>query len=113
MENYINNIVADMREYMKNNPEATPENARQHVMDMVESNLAVESREHWHNAETFVLKALQDKELNEKAHDYIDGYRYMRVVLDGAWYELDAELYAMVCMLKKDEIIRKVKDLEK
>ena len=95
---------------MKKYPEATPEEARKHVVDTVELNLAVESREHWHNAEAFVLEALQDRELNKKAHDYIDGYRYMRVVLDGAWYELDAELYSMVCCLKKDEIIARIKE---
>lgn len=111
MENYINNIVTDMLKYMNDYPKATPEEAREHVMDVVEEALAVEPRIQYYNAESFVLEALQDKELFKIAHDYVDGYRYMRVVLHGAWYELDAELYSAVCMIKKDEIIKRAKEL--
>lgn len=111
MEKYINNIVVDMINYMKT-AEATPEEAREHVMDVVEEDLAVKPRIQCYNAESFVRDALRDIELYKIACDYVDDYRYKRVVLNDAWYELDAELYSAVCMIKKDEIIKRVKELE-
>lgn len=111
MENYINNIVVDMVNYMKT-AKATPKEAREHVMAVVEEVLEVEPRGKYRDAKDFVNDSLRDRELLENARDYIDGYRYMRVVLYGAWWELDAELYSMVAMIKKDEIIKRVKELE-
>ena len=110
MENYIDNIVVDMINYMKT-AKATPEEAREHVMAVVENALEVEPRGKYHDAKDFVNDALRDRKLLEKARDYIDGYRYMRVVLYDAWWELDAELYSMVAMIKKDEIIKRVESL--
>ena len=113
MENYIDNIVEDMQKYIKINPKATPEEAWRHVIDMVESAAEVEPRKHWHIAKAFVDGALLDKELRQKALEYIDGYIYKCVVLFDCWNEFDAELYSMVALIKKDEIIDRVKALEK
>ena len=110
MESYINNIVADMQKYMKANPEATPEQARKRVASEAESGSVVVPRKEWHIARHFVLEALKDGVLREWASTYIENCVYKYVVLYDDWCELDAELYAMVCWLKKDEIIARMKE---
>lgn len=113
MEDYIDNIVEDMQKYIKINPKATPEEARKHVAVEAESGSVVVPRKEWHIARHFVLEALKDGVLREGADTYIDSYVYKYVVLYDDWCGLDAELYSMVCWLKKDEIIDRVKALEK
>ena len=103
MENYINNIVADMLKCMKANPEATPDAAWHHIMDDVTAAGVIESRKNRRDAEKFVLKALEDDELRREARNLIaNAYN--------DWYILDTILYTTVCLTKHDEIIRKVKN---
>lgn len=106
MENYINNIVADMREYIKAKPETTPDAAWHHAMDMVES---VGTQRHLQDIEEFVRTALKDPELRKEAHD-IDAATYRRSILYDTWLELDTLLYMLVCLIKHDEIIRRFKE---
>ena len=110
MENYINNIVEDMKKYMDYNPKATPEEARKHVAAEAESALVVVPRKEWHIARHFVLEALKDGVLREGASNYIENCVYKYVVLYDDWCGLDAELYSMVCWSKKDEIIARMKE---
>ena len=104
MESYINNIVADMREYMKANPKATPEEAWHHVMDDVTAAGVIESRKKRRDAEKFVRKALEDDELRREG-SYVVADTYNR-----NWLVLDFMLYLIVCLVKHDEIIARVKE---
>ena len=107
MENYINYIVADMRQHMKNNPEATPEKAWQHIMDDVTAAGVIESRKKRRDAEKFVRKALEDDELRREGR-YVVADTYNK-----NWLVLDFMLYIIVCLVKHDEIIDRVKALDK
>lgn len=107
MEDYINNIVADARKYMEINHEATPDDAWNYTLDYVTATGVIESRKNRRNAEKFVRKALEDDNLWQEAHDIIaDTY-------NKNWLMLDFMLYIIVCLAKHDEIIRRVKELEK
>ena len=66
----------------------------------------------WEDTEKFVRTALKDPELRKEASN-IDATTYRRSILYGTWLELDTLLCNVVCLIKHDEIIRKVKDLEK
>ena len=107
MESYINNIVADMREYMKANPEATPDAAWHHAMDDVTAAGVIESRKKRRDAEKFARKALEDDDLWREGH-YVIADTYNK-----NWLVLDFMLYVIVCLVKHDEIIRRIKNLEK
>ena len=104
MENYINNIIDDMRDFMKANPEATPDAAWHHAIDYGWADGVIESRKNLRDAEKFVLKALEDDELQREA-------RNVTTALYNNWRELDAMLYLIVCLVKHDEIIARVKKL--
>lgn len=106
MENYINYIVADMREHMKKYPKETPEQAWHNLMDMLES---IGTQRHWQDTEKFVRTALKDPELREEASN-IDAATYRRSILYGTWLELDTLLCLAVCLVKHDEIIARVKE---
>ena len=104
MESYINNIIDDMREYMKAKPEATPEEAWHHAMDDVTAAGVIESRKKRRDAEKFARKALEDNDLWREAH-YVVADTYNK-----NWLVLDFMLYMIVCLIKHDEIIRRVKE---
>ena len=106
MEDYINNIVADMRKYMNDYPKATPEQAWHNIMDGLES---MGTQRHWQDAEKFVRTALEDPELRKEAST-IDAATYRRSILYGTWLELDTLLCIIVCLIKHDEIIARVKN---
>lgn len=106
MENYINYIVADMREYMKNYPKVTLEQAWHNIMDGLES---VGTQRRWQDTEKFVRTALKDPELRKEAST-IDAATYRRSILYDTWLELDTLLCLIVCLVKHDEIIRRVKE---
>ena len=104
MEDYINNIVADMREYIKDNPKATPDAAWHHAMDETESAGVIESRKNLRDAKKFVRKALEDDEL------WLEGHYVVADTYNKNWLVLDFMLYIIVCLVKHDEIIRRVKE---
>ena len=109
MENYINNIVADMREYMKNNPKVTPEDALCWLEEGVELSKFVDSRTFAKEAGDFVRNALLDDNLWLEACD-VDPELYSNAILNLQWPVLDAALYCTVCRIRHDEIIRRVKE---
>ena len=105
MESYINYIVDDMRQYMKKYPKVTPEQAWHNIMDDVTAAGVIESRKKRRDAEKFVRKALEDDELLREGR-YVVADTYNR-----NWLVLDFMLYLIVCLIKHDEIIRRVKEL--
>ena len=105
MESYINYIVADMRKYIKKYHK-TPDDAWHAIMDGLES---IGTQRHWQDTEKFVRTALEDPELREEAST-IDAATYRRSILYGTWLELDTLLCIIVCLIKHDEIIARVKN---
>ena len=105
MENYINYIVADMREHMKKYNKK-PEQAWHDIMDGLES---MGTQRRWEDTEKFVRTALKDPELRKEASN-IDAATYRRSILYGTWLELDTLLCLIVCLTKHDEIIARVKE---
>ena len=106
MEDYIDNIVEDMREYTKNYPKLTLEQAWHNIMDGLES---VGTQRRLQDTEKFVRTALKDPELRKEART-IDAATYRRSILYDTWLELDTLLCLIVCLVKHDEIIRRVKE---
>ena len=109
MENYIDNIVADMREYMKANPGVTPEDALCWLEEGVELSKFVDSRNFAKDAGDFVRNALLDDNLWLEVCD-VDSELYSNAILNMAWPALDAALYCTVCRIRHDDIIARVKE---
>ena len=109
MENYINNIVADVQRYMKANPGVTPEEALCWLEEGVELSKFVDSRNYAKEAGDFVRNALLDDNLWLEACD-VDSELYSNAILNTQWPVLDAALYCTVCRIRNDEIIARVKE---
>ena len=107
MENYINNIVADVQRYMKANPGVTPEEALCWRDESVELSKFVDSRNFAKEAGDFVRTSLLDDNLWLEACD-VDPELYSNAILNTAWLTLDAALYCTVCRIRHDEIIKRV-----
>ena len=109
MENYINNIVADVQRYMKANPGLTPEEALCWLEEGVELSKFVDSRNFAKEAGDFVRTALLDDQLWLEACD-VDPELHSNAILNMQWPKLDAALYCTVCRIRHDEIITRVKE---
>ena len=116
MENYINNIVEDVKKLMaKDTTIVTSEQALAVLVGRVIGRRYVPSRSKSDEAEKFVRKALKgdydygyDYELREFA-DKLDSELFVDSIIFDEWRILDAALYNMVCVAEKDEIARRVK----
>ena len=110
MENYINNIVKNVKEFMKKGVQ-TPEEALSICIDEVNDQKNVWSRKNAAYAEDFVRASIYkiDSEIWRDA-EWLDADLYKDAVLYGDWCTLDAMLYCVVCRDKKDEILRRVKE---
>lgn len=116
MENYIDNIVADMQELMtKDNTIVTAERALAVLVGRVAARRYVPSRSESDDAEKFVRKALKDD--YDYGYDYglrefaykLDSELFVDSIIFNEWRILDAALYNLVCVAKRDEIARRVK----
>ena len=116
MENYINNIVEDVQELMtKDNTIVTAERALAVLVGRVVGRRYVLTRSKSDEAEKFVRKALKDD--YDYGYDYglrefaykLDSDLFVDVIVYNEWRDLDATLYNMVCVAKRDEIARRVK----
>ena len=116
MENYIDNIVADVQELMtKDNTIVTAERALAVLVGRVVGRRYVPSRSESDDAEKFVRKALKDD--YDYGYDYglrefackLDSELFVDSIIFNEWRILDAALYNMVCVAKRDEIARRVK----
>ena len=94
-----------MRQHMKKYNKK-PEQAWHDIMDGLES---MGTQRHLKDTEKFVRTALKDPELREEASN-IDAATYRRSILYDTWLELDTLLCLIVCLVKHDEIIRRVKN---
>ena len=116
MENYINNIVEDVKKLMaKDTTIVTSEQALAVRVGRVIGRRYVPSRSKSDEAEKFVRKALKgdydygyDYELREFA-DKLDSDFIVDAIVYNEWRDLDATLYNMVCVEEKYEIARRVK----
>ena len=115
MENYINNIVADVEKLMKKENEARPLHALYKAIDRVDVLGAVPSRPNAEDAEEFIRKAITNTTAIDVVYfcDKLESSLFYAAIKHGQWPALDAELYCTVCKIKQDEIIRKLKDLAK
>ena len=109
MENYIDNIVADIREYINDNPGVTPGEALCWLDERVELSKFVDSRNFAKEAADFVRTSLLDDNLWLEACD-VDPELYSNAILNLQWPVLDAALYCTVCRIRHDEIIARVKE---
>lgn len=120
MENYINNIVEDVKKLMaKDTTIETSEQALAVLVGRVAARRYVPSRSKSDEAEKFVRKALKgdydcgyDYELREFA-DKLDSELFVDSIIFNEWRILDAALYCMVGVLQRNHIVSKVGDSEK
>ena len=115
MENYINNIVEDVKKLMKKENETRPLHALYKAIDRVDALGAVPSRPNAEDAEKFIRKSITNTTGMDVVYfcDKLESSLFYAAIKHGQWPALDAALYCTVCKIKHDEIIHKVKDLEK
>ena len=111
MENYINDIIEDAKKLMRKNELIdTPEQAVALLVSEITRRQSVPSRNNV-DAEKFVRKAIADDiwEMRDEYAGELDEEIFADVILYNNWQLLDAALYNMVCVAKRDEIARRVK----
>lgn len=118
MENYIVNIATYAYELMREDDTiATPEQALAVLTGRAAARRYVLGRKASDEAAKFVHTALDkhsdyDYELR-KCIEKLDSELFVNAIAYDEWQALDVALYCMICVLEKDEIIRRLKDLEK
>lgn len=110
MENYINNIVEDVKSQIKELFGCRSKLAFAMVENRVWFTRMTDSRVNPEKSMRFVCKSLKDDNLHNLAKN-LDAIWYKNAVIYGDWCTLDAMLYCAVCRDKKDEILRRVKEL--
>lgn len=118
MEDYIVNIATCAYGLMhKDDTIATPEQALAILVGRAAARRYVLGRKASEEAAKFVCTALDkysdyDYELR-KCIEKLDSELFVNAIACNEWQALDVALYCMICVLEKDEIIRRLKDLEK
>lgn len=109
MENYINDIVDDVKSQIKELFGCRSKLAFAMVENRVSFTRITDSRVNPEKSMRFVRKALKDDNLRNLAKN-LDAVWYKNAVIYGDWCTLNAMLYCAVCRDKKDEILRRVKE---
>ena len=111
MENYIIDIIEDVKKLMRKNELIdTPEQAMALLVGEITRRQSV-PRRNMVDAEKFVRKAIADDifEMRDEYASNLDNEIFMDAVVYNNWQLLDAALYNLVCVAKRDEIARRVK----
>lgn len=107
MDEYVYNIVGDVKRLIKENGFPSPRAALDELMTRAFNIGAVEPRVWEVDAQDFVQRALGgDDELQDCAKE-LDCDVFKDAVLYNFWCRLDAELYRLVCKAKEKEILKK------
>ena len=111
MENYVIDIVEDVKKLMRKNELIdTPKQAIALLVGEITRRQSV-PRRNMVDAEKFVRKAIADDifEMRDEYASELNQEIFMYAVVYNNWQLLDAALYNLVCVAKRDEIARRVK----